>query len=173
MLAIVALAACGMVRGADGDPVTGKRKTVTCIACHGVSGFKSMPKLGGSSAGYVVEALRACKSGKRAHPTMRDIADLAAHYAGMPRVATASEVAAPASGERCVVCHGAQGDQPAAPEVPIIAGQGAAYIVQVVREYRDGKRVHAVMQEQLREVGGTEIAGLAAFFAGRSAQSVK
>src|SRR5262249_41589910 len=154
----------------------------TCNACHGVSGFKSMPRLGGQSAGYVVEALRAYKAGKRAHPTMRDvagalserdIADLAAHYAGMPKAESATEATVPPQGERCAACHGAQGDKPAAPEVPVIAGQNAAYVEQVVREYRDGTRAHAVMQEQAKGLGDADIKDLAAYFAGRAALSVK
>ncbi|HEX4984874.1 MAG TPA: c-type cytochrome [Burkholderiales bacterium] len=171
-----------MAQPAGGDAVAGKRKTVTCNACHGVSGFKSMPKLGGQTAGYVIEALQAYKTGKRSHPTMRDvagalserdIADLAAHYGGMPKAGSASAVPAPAVTERCAACHGAQGDRPAAPEVPIIAGQSAGYLEQTIREYRDGIRVHAVMQEQTRDLGDAEVAELAGFFAGRAALSVR
>lgn len=177
-----ALAGLAPAMAADGDPVAGKRKTVTCNACHGVSGFKSMPRLGGQSAAYVVEALRAFKSGKRTHNTMRDVAgalserdfaDLGAHYAAIPRMPPAAEVLPPAAAERCAACHGAQGDQPALPEVALIAGQNAAYIEQTLREYRAGSRVHAVMQEQARDLGDAQIAELAAYYASRAALSVK
>ncbi|HVY07950.1 MAG TPA: c-type cytochrome [Burkholderiales bacterium] len=179
---IVALAACTGAQAIDGDPVAGMRKTVTCNACHGVSGFKSMPKLGGQSAGYIVEALRAYKSGKRSHNTMRDvagalserdIADLGAHYAAIPKAARAAEATPPVVAERCVACHGAQGDQPAAPEIPILAGQNAAYAGQVLREYREGSRVHEVMQGQAHDLDDAQIAEIIAYFAGRSTLSVK
>ena len=174
------LAGSGSAMAADGDPVAGKRKTLTCNACHGVSGFKSMPRLGGQSAAYVVEALRAYKSGKRTHSTMRDIAgalserdfaDLGAHYAAIPRVPSTDGVPPPS--ERCAACHGAQGDQPASPEIALIAGQSAAYLEQTLREYRAGSRLNAVMQEQAKDLDDAQIAELAAYFASRAALSVK
>ncbi len=167
---------------AAGDPVAGKRKTVTCNACHGVSGFKAMPRLGGQGATYIVEALRAYKSGKRTHSTMRDVAgalserdfaDLGAHYAAIPRAAPAAEVPPPAIAGRCAACHGAQGDQPVSPEIALIAGQSPGYIEQTLREYRGGSRAHAVMQEQAKDLDDTQIAELAAYFASRPALSVK
>jgi cytochrome c553 len=182
-LGVIGLVVCSVAHAAEGDPVAGKRKTVTCNACHGVSGFKSMPKLGGQSATYLVAALRAFKAGTRPHNTMRDVAgalsekdfaDLAAHYGAMPRLAAASEGEPPPAGaERCAACHGPRGDQPATPDVAVIAGQSAAYVEQVVREYRDGVRPHAVMQEQVRSLGDAEIAELALYFSRQAALSVK
>lgn len=169
-------------RGAEGDPVAGKRKTTTCNACHGVSGFKSMPRLGGQSAGYVISALRAYKEGRRSHSTMRDvagalsardIADLGAHYASIPRTAPAAAVEAPEPAARCAACHGTQGDEPVAPDVAVIAGQNAAYLEQTLKEYRSGTRVHEVMRGQAADLDDTAIAALAAYFAGRPGVSVK
>jgi cytochrome c553 len=182
-LGVIGLVALSVAHAAEGDAVAGKRKTVTCNACHGVSGFKSMPKLGGQSATYLVAALRAFKAGSRAHNTMRDVAgalsekdfaDLAAHYGAMPRLAAVSEGDPPPAGvERCAACHGPRGDQPVTPDVAVIAGQSAAYVEQVVREYRDGVRPHAVMQEQVRSLGDAEIAELALYFSRQAALSVK
>lgn len=177
-----AFAGVGPALAAAGDPVAGKRKTVTCNACHGVSGFKSMPRLGGQGAGYIVEALRAYKSGNRKHSTMRDVAgalserdfaDLGAHYAAIPRAAPAAEAPPPAVAGRCAACHGTQGDQPASPEIALIAGQSAGYIELTLREYRDGSRAHAIMQEQTKDLDDAQIAELAAYFASRRALSVK
>jgi cytochrome c553 len=162
---------------AEGDPVAGKRKTVTCNACHATTAFKSMPRLGGQSAAYVVEALRAFKDGKRSHNTMRDVAgalserdmaDLGAHYASIPRAAPVEGVA-PESAAACVACHGAQGDQPAAPEIAVIAGQSAPYVEQVLKEYRAGTRANAVMQAAAKDLTDAQIADLAAYFAARGA----
>lgn len=82
----------------DGDAAAGKQKTTMCSGCHGIPGYKSVfpavysvPKLGGQHAGYIVKALQAYKAGERSHPSMRaiaadlsdrDMADLAAYYAG-------------------------------------------------------------------------------------------
>jgi cytochrome c553 len=69
-----------------------------CIGCHGIPGYKTafpdvyhVPKIAGQQAGYIVNALKAYKSGERSHPSMRGIAaslteedmkKLADYYAG-------------------------------------------------------------------------------------------
>lgn len=52
-----------------------------CAGCHGISGYKTafpdvyhVPKIGGQQATYLVNALKAYKSGERSHPSMRAIA---------------------------------------------------------------------------------------------------
>lgn len=82
---------------AQGDPGAGKQKNAMCAGCHGIAGFRtaypevySVPKLGGQSEVYLVNALKAYKAGDRSHPSMvaiagslseQDMADLAAYYA--------------------------------------------------------------------------------------------
>jgi cytochrome c553 len=67
-----------------------------CIGCHGIPGYKTafpsvyhVPKIAGQQPGYIVNALKAYKSGERSHPSMRGIAatlteddmkQLAEHY---------------------------------------------------------------------------------------------
>jgi cytochrome c553 len=69
-----------------------------CIGCHGIPGYKTafpsvyhVPKIAGQQAAYLVNALKAYKSGERSHPSMRGIAgslteeemnQIAAYYAG-------------------------------------------------------------------------------------------
>ena len=81
-----------------GDPKEAHKKIAMCEGCHGIPGYRTaypevykVPKLGGQSATYLASALYAYKSGQRKHPSMRgiaasltdkDIADLAAYYAG-------------------------------------------------------------------------------------------
>jgi cytochrome c553 len=52
-----------------------------CIGCHGIPGYKTaypstyhVPKIAGQQPGYIINALKAYKSGERAHPSMRGIA---------------------------------------------------------------------------------------------------
>ena len=52
-----------------------------CIGCHGIPGYKTafpsvyhVPKIAGQQPGYIVNALKAYKSGERTHPSMRGIA---------------------------------------------------------------------------------------------------
>ena len=83
---------------AAGDAKEAHKKIAMCEGCHGIAGYKTayplvyhVPKLGGQQAAYLAAALNAYKSGQRSHPSMRgiaaslsdkDIADLAAYYAG-------------------------------------------------------------------------------------------
>ena len=67
-----------------------------CVGCHGIPGYKAsfpevyqVPMLGGQSAKYIENALKAYQKGERKHPSMRgiagslsdqDMANLAAYY---------------------------------------------------------------------------------------------
>jgi len=79
---------------ADKAPKTGEKKPATtekrlgmenahamCIGCHGIPGYKTafpstyhVPKIAGQQPAYIVNALKAYKSGERSHPSMRGIA---------------------------------------------------------------------------------------------------
>lgn len=76
-----------------GNAETGRQLTYTCQGCHGVDGYRNVyphyhvPKIGGQSPEYLVNALHEYKRGTRRHPTMQaqaqsftdqDIADIAA-----------------------------------------------------------------------------------------------
>lgn len=93
---------CGTVQGtalAAGDFAAGKVKSSTCIGCHGSVNYSNVypsyrvPMLGGQHPDYIVSALKAYKSGKRSHPTMKaqaaqmsdqDMADIAAYLTAAP-----------------------------------------------------------------------------------------
>ena len=52
-----------------------------CEGCHGIAGYKTafpdvyhVPKIGGQQPQYILNALKAYKSGERSHPSMRGIA---------------------------------------------------------------------------------------------------
>ena len=81
-----------------GDAARGKQLTYTCQGCHGIPGYKNayphyhVPKIGGQSQQYLVNALTEYRQGKRKHPTMQaqaesfseaDIADIAAFLSGL------------------------------------------------------------------------------------------
>ena len=81
-----------------GDAAKGKQLTYTCQGCHGVTGYKNaypnyhVPKIGGQTSQYLVNALSEYRTGKRKHPTMQaqaesfseqDIADIAAFLSGL------------------------------------------------------------------------------------------
>lgn len=89
------LATLPTVASAQGDPDRGKEIAFTCTGCHGIPFYKNVyptytvPKLGGQNYQYIVDALKAYRSGERQHPTMQaqantlsdqDMADIAAWF---------------------------------------------------------------------------------------------
>ncbi len=60
-----------------GDPVAGRTKSETCLGCHAVPNYANVypqyrvPKLAGQRPEYIVEALKAYRSGNRKHATMQ------------------------------------------------------------------------------------------------------
>ena len=81
-----------------GDPARGHQLSYTCVGCHGIAGYKNaypnyhVPKIGGQSQTYLVNALTEYQRGTRNHPTMnaqaqgfseQDIADIAAFLSGL------------------------------------------------------------------------------------------
>jgi len=100
LLTLVALGAAAMAVQAQevkGNADAARDKVAMCIGCHGIPGYRSsfpevyeVPMLGGQSAKYIENALKAYQKGDRKHPTMRsiattltdqDIANVAAYYA--------------------------------------------------------------------------------------------
>ena len=81
-----------------GDAGRGRTLTYTCQGCHGITGYKNaypnyhVPRIGGQSPQYLINALTEYKQGARKHPTMQaqaqsfsaqDIADIAAYLSGL------------------------------------------------------------------------------------------
>jgi len=77
-----------------GDATAGKQLTYTCQGCHGITGYKNaypsyhVPRIGGQSEQYLLNALTEYKKGTRKHPTMQaqaqsfsdqDVANIAAY----------------------------------------------------------------------------------------------
>jgi cytochrome c553 len=94
--AVALLALCGAAQAQQPVASHLKNNLSMCIGCHGIAGYKTayphvyrVPKLGGQSPAYLVNALKAYRSGERNHPSMRGIAaslsdkdmeELAAYY---------------------------------------------------------------------------------------------
>ncbi len=177
--AVLALASC--VALADGDAARGAKLAYSCLGCHGIENYKnaypkySVPKVGGQNQAYVVAALAAYKAGARWHPTMRgfatelsdqDRADLAAYFkAATPKIPGGEPIGTPpAAAATCVACHGKNGVG-TMDEYPNLAGQHADYLVQVLNDYRLGKRKNPIMQPFAQQLSQEDIQALARFFA--------
>jgi cytochrome c553 len=92
-LLIAALPFVALVANAKGNAEEGKKKSITCAACHGEGGAKPIlpeyPVLAGQHEDYLVAVLNQYKSGKRQNAIMKglaaalspqDIRDLAAYF---------------------------------------------------------------------------------------------
>lgn len=78
---------------AGGDPAAGKKKSMSCAACHGANGIAVLPNAGnlaGQPVQYLKKALHDFKTGARKQENMsvvaqalsdQDIENLAAYYA--------------------------------------------------------------------------------------------
>jgi cytochrome c553 len=94
-MAAVAAAVAATPPARAADAAAGKAKAAACAACHGPLGKATMPdapNLAGQPAMYVVEQLKAYRSGARKHEVMSlmakplkdaDMDDLAAWFASI------------------------------------------------------------------------------------------
>jgi cytochrome c553 len=78
----------------------------------------------------------------------------------------------PAAGQQkkqmCEGCHGIAGYRTAYPTVysaPKLGGQGAAYVVKALQEYRSGARKHPSMNGVAGSLSDQDMANLAAYYA--------
>ena len=92
------LAHAALAQQAQGGAAPSAANVSMCVGCHGIPGYRTaypavyqVPKIAGQQAAYIVKALQAYKSGERKHGSMRgiaatmtekDMADVAAYYAG-------------------------------------------------------------------------------------------
>ena len=166
---------------AEGDAEVGKKIAYTCLGCHGIEGYRNaypsfrVPKLGGQKAGYLEIALRGYRDGTRKHPTMigqatslsdQDIADVSAYLAtlgGETVAAGGTEGASFDKAATCAACHGANGISINA-AWPTLAGQHEDYLLNALKQYRDGTRTDPVMTAQAALIAEEDLETLASYF---------
>ncbi len=79
----------------------------------------------------------------------------------------ANAVAGEAKVAMCIGCHGIKGYQASFPEihkVPMIAGQGASFIVAALDAYKKGERKHATMRAIAGSLTEQDMADVAAYY---------
>ncbi|MGI9306134.1 MAG: c-type cytochrome [Gammaproteobacteria bacterium] len=97
------------------------------------------------------------------------LALLAASFLAFASAEAGDIAAGEIKAEPCAACHGAGGNEPIGAN-PKIAGQSRKYLLQVMREYRNGKRTDPIMNAQIGENTGItdeDLQDLAAYFAGQ------
>jgi len=116
-LAMGLMLSLGLVAGADaGDAQAGKKAAAVCAACHGQDGNSpapSFPKIAGLGEKYLLKQLKDFKSGERNNAIMagqvaalseKQMADLAAYFAGNKRTVGYAAEDQVALGEKNLPC---------------------------------------------------------------------
>ncbi|MDQ7995375.1 MAG: cytochrome c [Luteibacter sp.] len=101
LVGLIAVALCAVSAAhAEGDKARGRTLVYTCNGCHGVPGYANaypeyhVPHIVGQNEQYIVNALKAYKSGERTHPTMgaqaqsmsdQEIEDIAAYLSSIAK----------------------------------------------------------------------------------------
>ena len=157
-------------------------KIAACTACHGETGQSqdaNVPSIGGQPKLFVMYQLFFYREGRRTNPEMntitKDMSDaeltaISEYVAGLPAPAPASAAidetryrrgAGLADKRICGACHNA--DYSGREQMPRLAGQGEAYLVQSFRAYQAGTRVgtQAAMAEAVRGLSDSDFADLA------------
>lgn len=65
----------------------------------------------------------------------------------------------------CVACHGQDGNTPAAPGYPKLAGQYSDYLAKAMRDYQTGARKNPIMGAIAQPLSKTDIENVSAYFA--------
>jgi cytochrome c553 len=86
-------------------------------------------------------------------------------FAGAAQAAGNAEAGKAMAAQVCAACHGAEGNKPAAPENPILAGQHQDYLAKALKDYKAGKRNNPIMKGFAATLSSQDIENLAAWFA--------
>jgi cytochrome c553 len=87
---------------------------------------------------------------------------------GVSQAYAAGDAAAgKAASATCAGCHGADGNS-ANPEWPKLAGQGAAYLVKQLHNFKDGDRKNATMAPMAMALSDQDMDNLAAYYSGQA-----
>lgn len=74
-----------------------------------------------------------------------------------------------AKSAECVSCHGQNGISPN-PKWPNLAGQKEGYLLDALKDYKNGQRVHPIMTAVAKALSDDEIADLSAYYANLKSQ---
>lgn len=184
-----------MARDGAADAVgRGATLALNCTMCHGAQGMSASnaPNLAGQYPEVVIKQLHDYKSGKRSSAIMealtrnlpdRDINDLAAYYAYLPKARTAPttyDESLPAlvrvgdplrNIAPCISCHGGVDQKLGA---PWLEGMPKDYLVTQLNAFASGARRNdalAQMRNMVRAITPQEIDEVATFYARKAGSS--
>ncbi len=171
------------------DPMSaGKAAAAGCAGCHGETGISSvpgMPNLVGLDPKYLVDAVKAYKSGQRKHDMMKtlvsaiteaELDNIALFYA-LQKPAKAktpspgNQAAGKSAAVACAGCHGEGGVSTGT--APSLAGQDGQYFIAAMKSYKDGSRNDDAMKAPAASVDEATIKNMAAYYANQTPQQPK
>lgn len=187
-------AAAGKALYEHGDKARG---ISACIDCHGKDGDSDVlinPNLSNQHGEYIEKQLKAFRDSSRhnaamnqvsANLTAEDIANLGAYFkdtsavgevkASTGKVAVKSVTgdveAGKAKSATCVACHNADGNSTNA-MYPSIAGQGEAYLLKQLQEFKSGVRENGIMAGMVAGLTDEDMKNLAAYYASQTLKPV-
>jgi cytochrome c553 len=179
-------AAAAAAGPAKPDPVQAGKAVAAaaCAGCHGNAGvtqIAGMPSLVGLDPKYLIDAMKAYKTGQRKHDTMKAMLaslsepamnNIALFYA----LQTPAGAKTPAAGDRaagknvaagCAGCHGDQGVS-GTPATPSLAGQDAQYLVAALQAYKGESRSDETMKGMVAALDNNAMKNLAAYYAAQA-----
>jgi cytochrome c553 len=160
------------------DMAAGEQKAGSCVGCHGQNGHSSnalWPNLAAQQPAYLINQLKAFKSGNRSNAIMQSMAtnlsnedmdNLAAFFSSQKPAKASTDAALAKLGEAkasmCLGCHGvtAEGNG----QFPRLAGQHPGYIEQQLNNFKGGSRKSGPMQSITANLSESDIKALAAYF---------
>lgn len=92
------------------------------------------------------------------------LALLSLALAGAARASGDADAGRQKAAQVCAACHGADGNHPAAPENPILAGQHYDYLVKALTDYKSGKRDNPIMKGFAATLSKKDVEDVAAWF---------
>jgi cytochrome c553 len=159
------------------DPKSGEGKAENCVGCHGAKGHSSnpqVPNLAAQHSGYFVSQLAAFKGGIRKNPMMQsmaanlsdeDMQNLGAYFSSLPAVKAGGDAALAKSGQAkagmCLGCHGSNAEGRG--QFPRLAGQNPEYLLQQLKNFKDGSRTSGPMQGVAGSLSEDDMKAIAAY----------
>lgn len=155
-----------------------EQKAGTCFVCHGDKGKSEdpqWPSLAAQQSLYIVNQLKAFKSGERVNAIMQaqtskmtseDINNFGAYFAVQQPPKAGGDPSLVKIGKDkatvCLGCHGTLGEGNG--EFPRLAGQHPSYLAQQLTHFINGTRKNGAMQAIAGNLSEDDIKALAAFF---------
>ncbi len=156
----------------------GQLHTKRCTSCHGSGGASKIdtnPILAGQQFDYLVNQLKAFKSGKRHSSIMNSLSarlnknsiiSISAYFSSLPHTSAGGNAELAAEGKkkaaRCLGCHGSKAQGRG--NFPKLAGQHPHYLEKQLHAFKSGHREGGPMGAVAKTLSEQDIKEITAYF---------